>query len=107
VSLILQGAPNNLLGCGIVREELIFAADTKVSRERATELLDTLGLDSVGDRVVRTLSGGQPKMCALAVDLVHNPSVPLVDEPTNQLDRASRHLVVDLALSIRPNTGRA
>ena len=89
-----------------MREELIFSADTKVSRERAAELLDTLGLDSVGDRVVRTLSGAQPKMCALAIGMVNNPSVLLVDEPTNQLDRASRHLVVDLTLPIRPNTGR-
>lgn len=100
VSLVLQGAPNNLIGYGTVRENLIFAADTKASRERATELLDTLGLAPIRDRVVRTLSGGQQQMCALAVGMVHNPSVLLVDEPTSQLDHVSRDLVVDLLTRI-------
>ncbi|WP_298212542.1 ABC transporter ATP-binding protein [Ferrimicrobium sp.] len=100
VSLVLQGAANNLLGYGTVRENLVFAADTKESRARAEELLETLGLAPLAQRVVRSLSGGQQQMCALAVGMVHDPSVLLVDEPTSQLDHASRDLVVDLLMRI-------
>lgn len=100
VSLVLQGATNNLIGYGTVLENLVFAADTKASRARAQELLETLGLAPIANRVVRTLSGGQQQMCALAVGMVHDPSVLLVDEPTSQLDHRSRDLVVELLMRI-------
>lgn len=103
VSLVLQGAANNLIGYGTVRENLVFAADTRVARRRVDALIEMLGLQAVAGRVVSTLSGGQQQLTALAVGLVHEPRALLVDEPTSQLDHRNRDQVV--AALVRINRG--
>jgi ABC-2 type transport system ATP-binding protein len=53
---------------------------------RADEVLATVRLDSLGDRVVRTLSGGEQARASLATALVGRPAVLILDEPTVGLD---------------------
>lgn len=64
-------------------------------RERATELLERVGL---GDRLQHKpseLSTGQQQRVALARTLANQPPVILADEPTGNLDPASRSRVLD------------
>jgi ABC-2 type transport system ATP-binding protein len=53
---------------------------------RAEEVLATVRLGSLGDRLVRTLSGGEQARASLATALVGRPAVLVLDEPTVGLD---------------------
>ncbi|MEU3270866.1 ABC-F family ATP-binding cassette domain-containing protein [Saccharomonospora sp. NPDC006951] len=59
--------------------------------ERAAAQLARLGLGDVAlDRRLGTLSGGQVVTLGLAAQLLKQPDVLLLDEPSNNLDRAAR-----------------
>lgn len=68
------------------------------SRERARELIELVGLESLADQPTRVLSRGQKQRLSLARALVHRPDVLLLDEPASGLDPAAR---VDLRVLVR------
>jgi putative ABC transport system ATP-binding protein len=74
---------------------------------RVAETLAQVGLDGLGDRAPRTLSGGQLQRVAIARALVHRPRLLLADEPTGNLDPATGELVIALLLSQARATGAA
>jgi glutamine transport system ATP-binding protein len=57
-----------------------------VTREKALELLDKVGLASKADVYPSALSGGQQQRVAIARALAMDPTVMLFDEPTSALD---------------------
>jgi energy-coupling factor transport system ATP-binding protein len=63
--------------------------------ERTWEALATLGIDELGDRDPRRLSGGQQQLVAIAGLLALRPDHLVLDEPTAQLDPAGTRLVAD------------
>lgn len=61
--------------------------DTKVFDHRATMTLMGFGLDTISlDRTISSLSCGQKTKIGLALLLLKNPDLILLDEPTNNLD---------------------
>ena len=65
-------------------------------RRRAQGLLEALGLARAADRLVEELSGGQQQRVAVARALAPRPDVLVADEPTAELDRDWRSVVMGL-----------
>ena len=68
--------------------------------ERTDDALRAVGLGERGSHLVEELSGGEQQRTAVARALASAPSVLLADEPTAELDAASREAVLDLLLGL-------
>lgn len=75
-------------------------------RQRATEILLSLGLDGQVDKRPEQLSGGQRQRVAIARALANDPPVILADEPTGSLDSKSSTQVFDILQSLVDTQGR-
>jgi lipoprotein-releasing system ATP-binding protein len=73
---------------------------TKEVRDRAEELLDTVGLSKVHNNLATALSGGQQQRTAIARALINQPKIVLADEPTGNLDSATTDTVYQLLRQI-------
>ncbi len=63
--------------------------------KRADELLESLWLSEKRNRLAKTLSGGMQRRLNIALALVHDPDLVILDEPQAGLDPQSRILVRD------------
>ena len=64
--------------------------DRTTRRRRIGEVLAQVGLDEVGDRKVKKLSGGMVRRLGVAQALIREPRLLVVDEPTVGLDPQER-----------------
>jgi ABC-2 type transport system ATP-binding protein len=64
----------------------VYGLHGRTLEHRIDELLVQFGLGDVGDRLVRTYSGGMQRRLDIALALVHRPRVLFLDEPTTGLD---------------------
>jgi ABC-2 type transport system ATP-binding protein len=71
-----------------------------VARNRSLELLNTLGLEAKTRKLAKTLSGGMKRRLNIALALVHDPQILILDEPQAGLDPQSRILVREYILSM-------
>ncbi|WP_027361749.1 ABC transporter ATP-binding protein [Halodesulfovibrio aestuarii] len=65
-------------------------------RQRAEELLESVGLGNRINFKPSSLSGGQQQRVALARAMFNNPPLLLADEPTGQLDTTTSNEILDL-----------
>ena len=68
----------------------MYDVPAKEARRRGEVLLDDLGLSDKRDQQARTLSGGMQRRLNLAMALVHEPEIVVLDEPEAGLDPQSR-----------------
>ena len=63
-------------------------------KERTGQLLEQFRLTGLKDRDGRLLSGGQMRRASLAIGIALNPEILLLDEPTANLDIATRREII-------------
>ncbi len=85
-----------------------FIAGAKKSavKERATFLLDTLGLKERLEHRPGELSGGEQQRVAVARALINKPDVIMADEPTGNLDSRNARELHQLFLQLRDQFGQ-
>ncbi len=70
-------------------------------KQRTDELLVKVDLDNVRKRQLRTYSKGMVQRAGLALALVHDPELAILDEPMSGLDPIGRKMVGDLILELK------
>jgi ABC-2 type transport system ATP-binding protein len=75
-------------------------------KERITILLEDLILTDKSDALVKNLSGGMKRRLNLAMALVHQPDVVVLDEPSEGLDPQSRRVLWKYISSLRDDEGK-
>uniref|UniRef100_A0A8C9ZXG0 ATP-binding cassette, sub-family G (WHITE), member 2a n=1 Tax=Sander lucioperca TaxID=283035 RepID=A0A8C9ZXG0_SANLU len=107
-----------VMGTLTVRENLTFSAalrlPTAISQEekkqKVEKLIQELGLgrvadSKVGTQLIRGISGGERKRTNIGMELIIDPSVLFLDEPTTGLDASTANSVL-LLLKKMGNNGR-
>jgi putative ABC transport system ATP-binding protein len=75
---------------------LLQNVNSRDSRRRSLEMLETLGLAHRANHLPDQLSGGEQQRVAVARALVHKPAVVWADEPTGNLDTEVTQVIVEL-----------
>uniref|UniRef100_A0A672L464 ATP-binding cassette sub-family G member 2-like n=1 Tax=Sinocyclocheilus grahami TaxID=75366 RepID=A0A672L464_SINGR len=106
------------MGTLTVRENLCFSAALRLPKsicqlekdEKVERLIQELGLSKVagswvGTQLIRGVSGGERKRTSIGMELIFDPPVLFVDEPTTGLDASTANSVLML-LKRMANSGR-
>ena len=85
---------------------LIAGESEKRARDRAAELLEAVGLTGRASHKPSELSGGEQQRVAIARALVNSPAVLFADEPTGNLDSATKQEIHSLFFELRRSLGQ-
>lgn len=69
---------------------------------RISRMIELLHLEAVSDQTIDTLSKGFKRRVGLALALLHDPQILILDEPTDGLDPLQKHEVRELIRTISP-----
>ncbi len=84
----------------------IAGTSKKAAKERATELLQFMGLSDRANHKPNELSGGEKQRVAVARALINQPAVILADEPSGSLDTQNKEELHKLFFDLREQYGQ-
>ena len=96
ISLVYQN-PEEMFIKDSIRADIAYAMEVRNVPEwekRTAELLERFRLTELQDRDGRLMSGGQMRRASLAIGIALNPGILLLDEPTANLDIATRREIM-------------
>lgn len=96
ISMVYQN-PEEMFIKDSIRKDIEYAMKVRKIEnyeERTKELLEMFRLTDLADRDGRLLSGGQMRRASLAIGIALNPEMLLLDEPTANLDIATRREIM-------------
>lgn len=104
IGLLFQDADDQLFSPTVL-EDVAFGPlnqgkSIKEAKKIAREVLLSLGLEELEDRITYKLSGGEKKLVSLATVLAMKPRVLLLDEPTTALDTETTIKIIDILENI-------
>lgn len=83
----------------------LYGMKGKAARKRSLELLTLVNLDKDYNKAVKHYSGGMKRRLSLAIALVHNPKLLILDEPTVGIDPVLRKKFWDEFTRIKGSGG--
>ncbi|EDN70620.1 Cobalt transport protein ATP-binding subunit [Beggiatoa sp. PS] len=98
IGFLFQDSEDQLF-CPTVREDVEYGPinqglSPEKIKQRVEYAFQLMGLEDLANRPIHHLSGGQKKRVALAGILAMQPSVLVLDEPTNGLDAQTSHELI-------------
>ena len=104
VGIVFQD-PDDQLFMGTVREDVAFGPMNLGLRgaeleRRVAGALEAVGMEDFADRPPHHLSFGQRRRVAVATVLAMRPEILVLDEPSSNLDPASRRELADIVRSL-------
>jgi lipoprotein-releasing system ATP-binding protein len=91
----------------VMLPQMLAGNDRRRARERARQLLQTLGLVQREEHRPARLSGGEQQRVAIARAMANRPAVLLADEPTGNLDEETACLVFEALVTAARETDAA
>ena len=83
----------------------LFSLGSRLYREEADEVLNSVGLADDAKRIAGTLAYGKQKQLEIALSLATDPKILLLDEPTAGMSRADTTRTIDLMKHIGETRG--
>ncbi len=97
---------SDLVSMGRYMHESWLKRQTPEDRRQVTRAMQRMAIDTLADRPLGQLSGGQLQRARMAMTLAQDAPILLLDEPTNHLDLKHQYGVLDIARS-EARAGRA
>ncbi len=107
ISLVYQN-PEQMFIQDSIRADVSFAMKARGVKDyqrRTRQLLERFRLEDLAERDGRLLSGGQMRRASLAIGVALDPGILLLDEPTANLDIATRREIMKTLEDMKEITG--
>ena len=107
ISLVYQN-PEQMFIQDSIRADVAFAMKARGVKDyqrRTRQLLERFRLEDLAERDGRLLSGGQMRRASLAIGVALDPGILLLDEPTANLDIATRREIMKTLEDMKEITG--
>lgn len=103
ISLVYQN-PEEMFIKDSIEKDISYAMEVRHIpdwKEKTQQLLQRFRLTELSDRDGRLMSGGQMRRASLAIGIALNPGILLLDEPTANLDIATRREILSVLTDMK------